>query len=198
MKGSITRSFSFHVNAEFQRNNQHLFWVQQNAFSTGQSFAPLYQDVNITSLHGDVAWRIGDNTELQGHIAQHNYHFRDSLTNVQEAWFLPRLELDATFQHTFKDKLRLKADLLIQTGRQGLTTDSESGTPVSFQMTSQTLGFAATLDNITMVNVHAEYLYSSRLSGWLKLNNVLNQANPFFTGYENQNLRFQMGASYAF
>ena len=198
MKGSITRSFSFHVNAEFQRNNQHLFWVQQNVISTGQSFAPLYQDVNITSLHGDVAWRIGDNTELQGHIAQHNYRFRDSLTNVQEAWFLPRLELDATFQHTFKDKLRLKADLLIQTGRQGLTTDSESGTPVSLQLTSQTLGFAATLDNITMVNVHAEYLYSSRLSGWLKLNNLLNQANPFFTGYENQNLRFQMGASYAF
>jgi len=66
------------------------------------------------------------------------------------------------------------------------------------QLTSQTLGFTTTLDNITMVNVHAEYLYSSRLSGWLKLNNVLNQANPFFTGYENQNLRFQMGASYAF
>jgi hypothetical protein len=54
------------------------------------------------------------------------------------------------------------------------------------------------MSNITMLNIQAEYLYNARLSGWLKLNNALNQVNPFLTGYDSQGIRFQMGASYAF
>lgn len=200
MKGSITRSFTFNVNAEFRRNDQHLFWVQQNADGAGQSFVPFYQDMNIASLRGDVAWKLGTSTELLGHIAQHNYRIRDSLTNNPEAWFLPRLELEAAVQHTIKSKLRLKADLMIQTGREGLATNNPTvtGTTIVVQSNGDAIGTARPMNNISMLNIQAEYLYNARLSGWLKLNNALNQANPFLTGYDSQGLRFQMGASYAF
>jgi hypothetical protein len=160
----------------------------------------LYQDINITSLHGDAAWKLGKSTELLGHVAQHNYRIRDSLTNVQEAWFMPRLELEAALQHTIKGKLRVKANLLIQTGRKGLASADEGdlGTIVNVQSNGPAIGSASSMSNITMLNIQAEYLYNARLSGWLKLNNALNQVNPFLTGYDSQGIRFQMGASYAF
>jgi hypothetical protein len=200
MRGSITRSFTFNINAEFKRNNQHLFWVPQYGDGDGRSFIPLYQDINITSLHGDAAWKLGKSTELLGHVAQHNYRIRDSLTNVQEAWFMPRLELEAALQHTIKGKLRVKANLLIQTGRKGLASADEGdlGTIVNVQSNGPAIGSASSMSNITMLNIQAEYLYNARLSGWLKLNNALNQVNPFLTGYDSQGIRFQMGASYAF
>jgi hypothetical protein len=200
MRGSITRSFTFNINAEFKRNNQHLFWVPQYGDGDGRSFIPLYQDINITSLNGDAAWKLGKSTELLGHVAQHNYRIRDSLTNVQEAWFMPRLELEAALQHTIKGKLRVKANLLIQTGRKGLASADEGdlGTIVNVQSNGPAIGSASSMSNITMLNIQAEYLYNARLSGWLKLNNALNQVNPFLTGYDSQGIRFQMGASYAF
>lgn len=200
MRGSITRSFTFNINAEFKRNNQHLFWVPQYGDGDGRSFIPLYQDINITSLNGDAAWKLGKSTELLGHVAQHNYRIRDSLTNVQEAWFMPRLELEAAIQHTIKGKLRVKANVLIQTGRQGLasTNEGDLGNIVNVQSNGSAIGYAGSMSNITMLNIQAEYLYNARLSGWLKLNNALNQVNPFLTGYDSQGIRFQMGASYAF
>ena len=200
MKGSITKSFSFNLNAEIKRNNQHLFWVQDNAYSDGRSFDPLFQDVTITSLQGDATWNLGKTTALHGRVAQHNYNFRDSITNDQAAWFLPQFELESSITHTIKNKLRLRANLLIQTGRAGLSSSGaeDIGTPVAIRETNRIVGFATELDNIALLDLHAEYLYNARLSGWLKINNVLNQANPFFTGYNNQNFRFQMGASYSF
>ena len=199
MRGSITRSFSFNINAAFKRNNQHLFWAPNNEFGDGKSFDPLYQDVTITSLHGDATWNLGKSTALRGRVAQHNYHFRDSLTNDQAAWFLPQFELESSITHTIKNKLRLKANLLIQTGRAGLSASgADFLAPIAIQETDQIVGYIDDLDNITLLDLQAEYLYNARLSGWLKINNVLNQANPFFTGYDNQSLRFQMGASYSF
>jgi hypothetical protein len=200
MKGSITKIFSFNLNAEIKRNNQHLFWVQDNAYSDGRSFDPLFQDVTITSLQGDATWNLGKTTALHGRVAQHNYNFRDSITNDQAAWFLPQFELESTITHTIKNKLRLRANLLIQTGRAGLSSSGaeDIGTPIAIRETNRIVGFATELDNIALLNLQAEYLYNARLSGWLKIDNVLNQANPFFTGYNNQNFRFQMGASYSF
>jgi len=125
---------------------------------------------------------------------------RDSLTNNSQAWFLPQLELAATASHTIKDKLRLQANLAILAGRKGLTTtlDSDLSSPVALQSTSELVGFAQDLSNITLINFQAEYLYNARLSGWFHVNNLLNQTNPYFTGYASQNIRFQLGASIAF
>jgi hypothetical protein len=108
--------------------------------------------------------------------------------------------LESTITHTIKNKLRLRANLLIQTGRAGLSSSGaeDIGTPIAIRETNRIVGFATELDNIALLNLQAEYLYNARLSGWLKIDNVLNQANPFFTGYNNQNFRFQMGASYSF
>lgn len=202
MKGSITRSFSFNINAELKRNNQHLFWAQQDALSEGRSFAPFYQDVTIASLRGDGTLTLSESTELIGQVSQHNYRFRDSITSNQEAWFLPKFELDATISHTIKGKLRLKANLLFQTGRLGLAVKAgaseEGNEAVIIEATNTSIGYSAKLDNVALLNLHAEYLYNARVSGWIRLNNILNQTNPFFTGYDNQNFRFQMGASYSF
>jgi hypothetical protein len=201
MRGSITRSFSFNINAAFKRNNQHLFWVQEDAFSDGRTFTPFYQDLSITTLHGDVTWKLGEATELQAEMNQHTYRLRDSLTNNSQAWFLPQLELAATASHTIKDKLRLQANLSMLAGRKGLTTtapENDLSAPIALQSNNALVGFAQDLSNITLINFQAEYLYNARLSGWLHVNNLLNQANPYFSGYASQNIRFQLGASIAF
>jgi hypothetical protein len=74
----------------------------------------------------------------------------------------------------------------------------EGNEAVIIEATNTSIGYSAKLDNVALLNLHAEYLYNARVSGWIKLNNILNQTNPFFTGYDNQNFRFQMGASYSF
>ena len=93
--------------------------------------------------------------------------------------------------------MRIGSQIELLTGRNTLQSWSvEESNPLYSQ--GELVGFETPLGATALWNMQLEYLYNGRLSGWIHLNNLLNQANPFLPGYNSQKFRFQMGMNYAF
>ena len=60
------------------------------------------------------------------------------------------------------------------------------------------IGYAYDLADIVDWNIRAEYRYNARLGAWLSGENLLNQSNPIFFGYNSQGTRVTFGFNYAF
>jgi hypothetical protein len=99
--------------------------------------------------------------------------------------------------YTWEEKVRIGSQIELLTGRKTLQSWSVDES-IAFYSEGQLVGFDTPLGASTLWNVQLEYLYNGRLSGWIHLNNILNQANPFLPGYNSQKFRFQMGMNYAF
>ncbi len=200
MRGSITSAIAFHVSAEHSRRNQHLFWAPNTHVGDGAYFRPLYQDLSITTLQANATWKLGQSTEFIGEVQQHTYTVRDSSFNEMSAWNLPTFEVNGSVQHTIKQKLRILTSLNVKTGRRGLKSATlDVNDPEVIETSSATAwGYAYEMNDFLQWDVRIDYLYNARLNAWVSGQNLLNQANPIFAGYNGQGTRFQLGFSIAF
>lgn len=199
MRGSITSAFTFDLSARHRRVNQALTWAPDAVYGNGASFRPLYQDLSITTLQANAHLKLGEATELQGHVKQHAYTVRDSSLNLSSPWYLPNLELHVRASHTVKGKLKLSTGLRTVTGRTGLNAvplGADGDLFVTDGMDN--IGYAFDLQDIVDWNMRIEYRYNARLGAWLNGENLLNRANPIWAGYNSQGTRVTFGFNYAF
>ena len=153
--------------------------------------------MNTTTLQADGSWRVGDSFSLTGQIKQNNYRFKEQENGYLQPWNLPTLQTKLGAVYTWKDKVRIGSQLELLTGRKGLQSWSDSES-ITIDNGDTFAGFETPLGASTQWDVQLEYLYNGRLSGWIHLQNLLNQANLFLPGYNSQKFRFQMGINYAF
>ena len=116
------------------------------------------------------------------------------------AWNLPTFEVNGSVQHTIKQKLRILTSLNVQTGRRGLKSATlDVNDPEVIETSSATAwGYAYEMNDFLQWDMRIDYLYNARLNAWVSGQNLLNQANPTFAGYNGQGTRFQLGFSFAF
>ena len=197
LRGSITKAFTFNLSAHHQRFDQFLLWRADALSPRGETFTPLYADFNQTSLQADASWRLGSAFTLTGSIQQNTYSFERDDEAVNRPWNLPTLQTELGAVYTWEEKVRIGSQIELLTGRKTLQSWSVDGAiPVNSE--EELVGYETSLGATTLWNMQLEYLYNGRLSGWIHLNNILNQANPFLPGYNSQKFRFQMGMNYAF
>ena len=197
IRGSITKAFTFNLSAHHHRYDQFLFWGPDAQSTRDETFAAIYLDMNTTTLQADGSWRVGDSFSLTGQIKQNNYRFKEQENGYLQPWNLPTLQTKLGAVYTWKDKVRIGSQLELLTGRKGLQSWSDSES-ITIDNGDTFAGFETPLGASTQWDVQLEYLYNGRLSGWIHLQNLLNQANLFLPGYNSQKFRFQMGINYAF
>ncbi len=197
LRGSITKAFTFNLSAHHQRFDQFLLWRGDALSLRQETFTPLYANFNQTSLQADASWRLGSAFTLTGSLQQNTYSFESDDDEVNRPWNLPTLQTELGAVYTWKEKVRIGSQIELLTGRNTLQSWSVDGA-IALYSEDQLVGFETPLGATTSWNMQLEYLYNGRLSGWIHLNNILNQANPFLPGYNSQKFRFQMGMNYAF
>jgi hypothetical protein len=197
MRGSITKTFTFNLSAHHLRFDQFLLWRPDNDNIRGETFLPLYLDMNQTTLQADASWRLGQSFTLTGQIQQNTYQVTGTPSSYLQPWNLPTFETQLGAIYTWQEKIRIASQLEVKTGRQSLQAWSTSELPPVYNG-EEFVGYETSLGALTMLNVQIEYLYNGRLSGWVHLNNLLNQPNLFLPGYNSQRFRFQMGINYSF
>lgn len=200
MRGSITSSFTFDLSASHRRVNQALTWAPMDVYGSGAGFQPIYQDLSITTLQANANVTLGANTTLQGQIQQHTYAVRDSALSEQTPWNLPGLEINVRARHSFKEKLIVQTGFRTVTGRRGMQAVpvAPSGENFITDGLNTNIGYAYDLADIVDWNIRLEYRYNARLGAWLSGDNLLNQPNPLFFGYNSQGTRVTFGFNYAF
>lgn len=200
MRGSITSFFTFDLNASHRRINQALTWAPLGIYGSGAGFQPLYQDLSITTIQANANLALGASTSVQGQVKQHTYAVRDSALSELTPWNLPGLEINVRARHSFKDKLIVQAGIRTVTGRRGLQAIpvAPSGENFITDAIGTNIGYAYDLADVVDLNMQIEYRYNARLGAWLSGENLLNQSNPLFFGYNSQGTRITFGFNYAF
>lgn len=199
MRGSITEALAFQISASHGRFDQFMLWGPANPYGNGTWYQPIYMDLNRTQFQGNTTLKIKESATLFAQVTTNTYATDDTTFSAGQAWNLPTFELEVDYVHTIKEKIRIQNQLLFQSGRLGLNaSDGQEPSETIFSNSGDLIGYEYTLDNFLMWNLQLEYIYNARLNGWLKINNILNQDNPLFLGYNSQGIRFQMGANLAF
>jgi len=122
--------------------------------SDQRTFQPIYDDVNISTIEGQVRVKPFDNLEAGLSIAKMIY----STTNEAEAWMLPGLEgrLFASYL-MLRDRLRVRGDFFVLNGVNYIRDDKSTDV----------------LNGIYDISFSADWFFSEKIGVFIKANNVL-------------------------
>ena len=142
-------------------------------------FDVVYDDGNIFTLQGSATYDQIDNLKLSGTIAQRFY----SLEDEEEAWHLPSftLNLGAHYQ-LLEGKASVGADFYLENGLPYQTLD----------------GGADNLNALSDLSLSGEYNFNDNFSGWLRINNLLNNKRQRFVQYPTIGTNLLVGVAAKF
>lgn len=189
IRGTLSSSTSFNVNVSQTNYEDFLYFVNDSAFSNGNQFAALYDDLKVFKLHGEVSVNTKDNFRFQL-SADYNLYNPDFEAN---AWYQPTTRFTLTTGYNLQDKLLVNLDLFSEGKRKAKSlVQVREGTLENDG--SYTVDLKAYLD----ANLSIEYRYTKRLSGFVRLNNFLASKYQRWNQYNIQRFNAMMGATYSF
>ena len=111
-----------------------------------------------------------------------------SVSNFEEAWNLPAMRVGANSNYQINEKWNIGAQFFYVGQRKDLTIIP----PV---VVTQSV---ATIDGYFDLNAQVYYTFNPRISAFLKLNNMANQAYERWINYPSQQFQILAGANFKF
>jgi len=191
LESGISYSFKASYKSE---NNMALFILNpakdvniiNKAYTFGNSFNVIYDDVKTFIFEAQTQITISNNIDFGGNLVLNNY----SLSTQKEAWNLPKIKAYLFAKYNYK-KWFAKTQIFVVGQRKGqlshLFTTSTITTP-------QIINNAAYFD----LNINGGYHFSDRLSAFAKFNNILGDNYQQFTNYQVQGFQALAGITYKF
>ena len=153
-------------------------------------FSVVYDRVKYSRVIADFGFHYKSkfNAILSG--TYHNYF----LDNLDEPWHKPKLEVSLMMDYNMQDKFLLKAELFTFSKMYAPTyqySTTDNGMKVVTQVTEE-------IKSAVDLNLGVEYCYSKVLSGFVNLNNILNQRYYKFYNYPSYRFNLMLGVTYSF
>ena len=153
-------------------------------------FSVVYDRVKYSRVIADFGFHYKSrfNAILRG--TYHNYF----LDNLDQPWHKPKLEVSLMMDYNMQDKFLLKAELF---------TFSKMYAP-AYQHSTDNNGLkvvtqvAEEIKGAVDLNLGVEYRYSKVLSGFINLNNILNQRYYKYYNYPSYRFNLMLGITYSF
>lgn len=141
----------------------------------------IYDNSQTLYLRGELALNINDN--LQGGVRGELFSYNTK--DEEEAWHRPSFVAGANLEYTLAEKLKF-----------GTSLDYTGTRPAFVQEDNPDI--ESTLPAYLDLGLKFEYLYNSRLSGFMTFSNLLNRKYDLYLGYKAQSINFLMGFAYKF
>lgn len=184
MNGILSATTSFNLRGGFINANDYLLYYRDPLYyldSIDDGVNVLYDDVGIFYVKGELSVNLKNNLQLDllGDLKSF-----DPTTN-NKVWHQPVFSAQLNALYTLKKKIKFNSKLIYVGPRfafeQSITSEAEAK-------------LAGYLD----VNLGVEYLYNSRLSAFINVNNLLNSQYSYYLGYNTQNINVLFGLAYQF
>jgi outer membrane cobalamin receptor len=195
LKGKLANSVSYNVRGSYTsekgkplfKANDYFEAVVDN-YAYGNSFGVVYDDVNTVSFFGELKADFSKNVSFGV-----NGTFSSYSTDVQaEAWNLPAIRIGSSLDVDITEKWYAGAEVFFVGERKDLQQ------LISFDPSVDTDFTPITLKSYFDANAHVGYKHNDRLTGFLKVNNIANQAYEKWLNYPVQGIQVMLGASYKF
>jgi hypothetical protein len=201
LKGRFTQSITFNVEGKYSvENNKALFKsndrLDQNyelstdfkPFEIANSFGLVYDDIKTLEISGEIKGDINAKSALG--LSASYFNYTSSLQAA--AWNLPDFKIHAFADIKITDKWQSQFNLFYVGQRQDQLVVQNLTNPLLSTTTTYLLkGFFD-------ANAQVTYLHNDRLSGFLKLNNLLGQSFERWLAYPVQGIQVLVGANYKF
>jgi len=192
VRGEFNSKSSFNLRAAQRAIHDYGFFVNSNdsltGFPVGNTFGLMYDNIRITNVSAEASYELIDKLSIFGRLDYYSYILNTALS----PWHLPEVKGTLSARYDIKDKLVLTSDLFFVGDRTALSYDPAQG---------QNLGFgeyAVTLPAYFDANIGIEYRYTSRLSAFLDVNNILNSNYQNWNQYRVQGFHVLFGFTYKF
>lgn len=192
LKGKLTNNVSYNLRGSYvNERNKALFKSNDftenstNAnYAFGNSFQVVYDDMKTVSFYGELKADFSEKVTfgINGTFSSYTNTFQS------EAWNLPAIKLNSTLDVTITEKWYAGVKVFYV----GERKDMQSNT--SYVTNSSPITLASYFD----ANAHIGYKYNERLTGFLKFNNIGNQAYQKWLNYPVQSFQVVIGANYKF
>lgn len=199
LKGKLANTVAFNASASFvnqadkalfQSNKYDVSATNTEGYAYGNSFGVVYDNVKTMRLFGELKAEFSKNISFSVNGTFSSYN-----TDAQsQAWNLPQLKLGSSLAYTINEKWYTGAQVFYVGQRKDLISiqsDADVFPPIFFDQT-------ITLKPYFDINAHVGYKYNSRLTAYLKGNNLANQQYDRWANFPVQGIQVVLGANYKF
>ncbi len=196
LKGKLANSVSYNVRGSYMNEKNKPLFLNNSSpapalfdndlagYQYGNSFGVVYDDVKTINVFGEINADFSKNVSF-GINASFNKYTTD---DQDEAWNLPAIRIGSSLDVTITKKWYAGADVFFVGEREDFKT----------YIGSAAFNGAETLESYFDANAHVGYKHNDRLTGFLKFNNIANQAYEKWIDYPVQRFQVLLGASYKF
>jgi hypothetical protein len=186
LKGKLANAVSYTVKGSIiNEKNRALFVANdygdpsavQEMYKYGNSFGLTYDKLRTFRLFGELKADFSKNIAIGLNGTFNTY----SVKNELEAWNLPQFQLGANVDANITSKWYAGANLFF----------------VGERMDRQN-SVIKTVESYFDANAHVGYKYNQRFTGFLRLNNIANQAYERWLNYPVQSFQVLLGVNYKF
>ena len=194
-KGILTSKIKYNVKACYQEVKDAVLYVgvQDPTLFSGYRFMAEQHDLDKASVFGEIAYQGNEKFEI--HLSGSYYHYF-TIKNEEYAYHMPDFDLSLRAAYNIQKKIWITADLLVTGSRTAKIIEytTLANTDINAVVTPDYLDLPVSSD----LNLGVEYRYNKKVSGFLKVNNVLGSEYYNFNYYPAQRFHVTAGVIYAF
>lgn len=171
IKGAFSDLISYRSEISYARINGMPFFVNDTLGAPRTGFEAIYDQANLTTISAGLNFHYGEKMEVD---LQGRYRLV-SLSNLNEAWHFPPLDIRLAARYQLGEKMLFKADLAFISGQRARVFNQDS-------TGAKTEGFID-LNPTFDVRLGATYRLTEKLGFFLDMNNVAAFRYNRFYGY---------------
>ncbi len=181
IRGRVAPPVAFNLSVSWEDVRDLYFFVPDTRLALRNRFVMVTDNGSILKMGGEVSLRQSDNLSF---ILKGNY-YEYKLDKLEAPWHKPGWEMNFTTRYAWKKKLVAKADLFVFGKYQVPNADVTLSTPV-------------VLNGLVDVNLSAEYRFTSWMSAFAQVNNLISDQYFIWQNYPMQRFNFIAGLSWIF
>ena len=189
-KGTIISDLGFDIGVSEAAINQHLFWVNDYSDNIGNEMLPVYHDVRVLTIRGELFYRWKNKLTA---TAGANYRFFTMAGDHLEPWSESPFSFYLTGRYTLRDKIIARIDLMAYGARS--TKEIEYFGAQGQEVTVETPG---TISGFADLNIGIEYRYRHWIGAFVDFRNIADTENEKFNRYRSQRFSVIAGLNFAF
>lgn len=192
LKGKLANNVNYNLTGSYMNEkdkalfkaNDYTEVITNEDYAFGNSFGVVYEDIRTFRFYGELKADFSQNVTFGINGTFNSYN----TDNAVEAWNLPTMKLSSTLDVNITKQLYAGINVFYVGERKDMQVNS--GIMANYA--------PITLKSYFDANAHVGYKFNERLTFFLKLNNIGNQAYEKWLNYPVQGFQVLGGANYKF
>ncbi len=192
LKGKLANNVNYNLTGSYMNEkdkalfkaNDYTEVITNEDYAFGNSFGVVYEDIRTFRFYGELKADFSQNVTFGINGTFNSYN----TDNAVEAWNLPTMKLSSTLDVNITKQWYAGLNVFYVGERKDMQTNTSLGVNAE----------PITLKSYFDANAHLGYKFNERLTFFLKLNNIGNQAYEKWLNYPVQGFQVLGGANYKF